>query len=326
MLFINRLEHANVLDVLAGPLDEIGELAAVHGPINTTENDHNPHGALDPVVEPFELCASLLALLLVHGLFEWLDEGFDRRGNGDGMAGAHGNDNLVGLELNILDIPEGGGKDGHEGRDIQTGGALLKAGSKNAECSLSERKGIIDRMLEGTHVDNALHLQPGKLIQGGQDVLLHQPGDELRRVMDGGIDHQQSGVLDHDIFFLQESEERWHEWSELVRVDLASDGEFDGGCDSPARTSVVLGGRLVVLAGILGDRLAAVLLGKILELGQNNSWLKAGERSETFGCHGAHTFFLVGAMSEEVRQNDRHAGPNITASAELVAMDELAQC
>ena len=156
-------------------------------------------------------------------------------------------------------------------------------------------------------------------------MLLHEPGDELGRVMDGGIDHEQGCVLDHDVFFLQKSEERWHEWRELLWIDLASDGKLNGGRDSPAGTSVVLGGRLVVLAGIFGDLLAAVLLDEILELGQNNSWLKAGERSETFGCHSAHTFFLVGAVSEEVGQNERHAGPNITASAKLVAMNELAK-
>lgn len=176
---------------------------SLHCPVNAAENDHDPHGALDPVVEPLKLGACLLTFLLVHGLFQWLNEGLDRRRDGNRMAGAHGNNNLVGLKLDILDISESGGEDGHKGRDVQTGRALLKAGSKDTESGLSQWKGIVDGMLEGTHIDHTLHLEIGKLIQRRQDVFLHQSSDKLRRMVDSRVDHEQGSVLDHDILFLE---------------------------------------------------------------------------------------------------------------------------
>ena len=100
----NSFQRLVVLGGLTGPIHEIRKFGIAHCPIHATKEDHDPQSAFDPFVYTFEFGPGLLALLLIYCLLQRFHEGFDRAQHWHRLSRAHGNGNLVGLELDILDI------------------------------------------------------------------------------------------------------------------------------------------------------------------------------------------------------------------------------
>ena len=94
-------------------------------------------------------------MFLVHGLFERLNEGLDRRNNVRGLSRTHGDDNLVSVELNVFGVAQGLGKNGHELANVQVARKILETRRKDAEGSLAQRQSVVYCMSERSEVNLA---------------------------------------------------------------------------------------------------------------------------------------------------------------------------
>mmetsp|Transcript_12876 Transcript_12876/g.24042 ORF Transcript_12876/g.24042 Transcript_12876/m.24042 type:complete len:236 (-) Transcript_12876:1115-1822(-) len=198
-LVINCFKHGMELCHLSRPLDKVSKFAAVHDALHVAQGNHHAQTALYPLVHSLQLGSRLLPLLLVDGLLERLHERLGGVGDGDGMADAHGYHNLVRLELNVLDVGEGLGEDGDEGGYVQAPRTFLQARREDGEGCLPEWDRVVDGVLERPEVDHTLQVQYGELVQGRQYVLLHKTGHQLRRVVNGGVNHEEARGLDAQI-------------------------------------------------------------------------------------------------------------------------------
>mmetsp|Transcript_36282 Transcript_36282/g.76467 ORF Transcript_36282/g.76467 Transcript_36282/m.76467 type:complete len:90 (-) Transcript_36282:1837-2106(-) len=89
------------------------------------------------------------------------------------MTSAHGDNNSVGLKLNVFDICKSLSNYRHESWNVKAGRALVKTCCKNTECCLSEWKCIIYSVFEWAKINLSLHVELSKLIYLRKDLLLH---------------------------------------------------------------------------------------------------------------------------------------------------------